>query len=85
MVADPKQGQAVAVGAAKIAPALRHWMGDALTRIKVPAKCAARLGQCFSTTVDAARVDDHQVVSAPGLIVGWGGVRSKLTQSGQAG
>jgi hypothetical protein len=70
MVADPRQGQPGAVGAAKIAHALRHWMGDALTTIKVPAKCAARLGQCFSTTVDAARVEPHQVVSVVCVCVG---------------
>lgn len=66
MVADPRQGSAGAVGAAKVADALRHRMGDALISIKVPAKCAARLGQCFSTTVDAARVDDKQMVSLSG-------------------
>lgn len=64
MIADPRQGKAGAVGADKIADALRHWMGDPMTTIQVPAKCAARLGQCFSTTVDAARVDwRRQVVS----------------------
>jgi hypothetical protein len=32
---------------------------------KVPAKCAARLGQCFSATVDGAEVQwqSQQVVS----------------------
>jgi len=71
MVADPRQGSAGAVGAHKVADALRHWMGDALSRIKVPAKCAARLGQCFSTTVDAARVDDKQMVSLSGSRTQW--------------
>jgi hypothetical protein len=46
-------------------------MGDAFTRIKVPAKCAARLGQCFSTTVDAARVDKQQLVSTMLVTGGW--------------
>jgi hypothetical protein len=39
-------------------------MGTAMREIKVPAKCAARLGQCFSSTVDAARVEQHQKVCA---------------------
>jgi hypothetical protein len=62
-VADPLQGQRGAVGAAALADALRHWMGDALQIEKVPAKCAARLGQCFSTTVDGAKIQQHQSVS----------------------
>jgi hypothetical protein len=62
MVADPRQGKRGAVGAGRIAEALRHWMGTAMREIKVPAKCAARLGQCFSTTVDAARVTRNQKV-----------------------
>jgi RNA-dependent RNA polymerase len=37
-------------------------MDDALDKIRIPAKCAARLGQCFSTTVDAARVEGRQLV-----------------------
>lgn len=63
-VADPLQGQPGAAGAAVLADALRHWMGDALDKEKVPAKCAARLGQCFSSTVDAEEVKQHQLVSA---------------------
>lgn len=63
MVADPKQGQPGAVGASKIATALRAWSGD-MSSIKVPAKWAARLGQCFSATVDAARLDDRTEVGA---------------------
>jgi hypothetical protein len=58
-VADPLQGQPGAAGADALADALRHWMGDALDTEKVPAKCAARLGQCFSTTVDGAEVQQH--------------------------
>lgn len=65
MVADPRQGQPGAAGGAAIAHALRHWMGDALDTIRIPAKCAARLGQCFSTTVDAARVEGRQLVNLP--------------------
>lgn len=56
MVADPLQGRPGAVGAAKIATALRAWSGD-MSNIRVPAKWAARLGQCFSSTLDAARVE----------------------------
>lgn len=33
--------------------------------IRIPAKCAARLGQCFSTTVDAARVEGRQLLRLP--------------------
>lgn len=65
MVADPRQGQPGAAGAPAIAHALRHWMGDALDTIRIPAKCAVRLGQCFSTTVDAARVEGRQLVKLP--------------------
>ncbi|KAF6265361.1 RNA dependent RNA polymerase-domain-containing protein [Scenedesmus sp. NREL 46B-D3] len=43
-----------------LAAALRYWMGDAMDTEKVPAKCAARLGQCFSATVDGAEVQQHQ-------------------------
>lgn len=63
MVADPLQGTARATGADRLAAALRRWMGDAMDTEKVPAKCAARLGQCFSNTVDGAVVQQHQVVS----------------------
>ncbi len=35
---------------------MRMWMGDFMTSIRVPAKCAARMGQCFSTTVQAGLV-----------------------------
>ena len=61
--ADPLQGHPGAAGAAVLADALRHWMGDALDTEKVPAKCAARLGQCFTATVDAAEVQQQQTVS----------------------
>jgi hypothetical protein len=63
-VADSLQGRSGAAGAAKLADALRRWMGDALQTEQVPTKCAARLGQCFSTTVDAAEVQQHQTVGA---------------------
>lgn len=62
MVADPHQSFANAAGAGVIADALRHWLGDAMETEHVPAKCAARLGQGFSATVDAAEVQSHQVV-----------------------
>lgn len=65
MVAGPRQGQPDAAGAPAIAHALCHWMGDALDTIRIPAKCAARLGQCFSTTVDAARVEGRQLLRLP--------------------
>jgi hypothetical protein len=48
---------------------------------RVPAKCAARMGQCFSTTVDAAAVGGKEHVSrllsllgqwGVGVGVGWG-------------
>lgn len=62
MVADPNQGTLISVGANKIADALRHWLGDAMSTELVPAKCAARLGQAFSTTVDATTMSEHEVV-----------------------
>lgn len=62
MVADPNQGLMISVGADRIADALRHWLGDAMTTELVPAKCAARLGQGFSTTVDATAMSEHEVV-----------------------
>jgi len=34
---------------------IRAWMGD-FSSIRIPAKFAARMGQCFSSTVDAASV-----------------------------
>jgi hypothetical protein len=66
MVADPLEGSPGAVGAEEIAAAMRCWMGDAMQTEKVPAECAARLGQCCSVTVDAAEVATHEVV---GLMV----------------
>lgn len=64
MVADPEQGQFWAAGSAVIAEALRHWLGDAMETEHVAAKCAARLGQAFSATIDAAGVQHHEVVSS---------------------
>ena len=69
MVADPNEGTAKEVGAEAIAHALRCWMGDAMQTEKVPAKCAARLGQCCSATVDAAEVATHEVVGWPEVLL----------------
>ena len=60
MVADPK-GSCKSEQGVKIAKAIRQWMGDAMQRIKVPAKCAARLGQCLSTTVGTSQVSAHEM------------------------
>eukprot|EP00878_Enallax_costatus_P004052 GHUV01004276.1.p1 GENE.GHUV01004276.1~~GHUV01004276.1.p1 ORF type:complete len:1186 (+),score=348.19 GHUV01004276.1:644-4201(+) len=61
MVADPQQGSVGAAGAAVIADALRHWLGNAMETEHVAAKCAARLGQAFSATIDAAEVQNHEL------------------------
>ena len=53
----------------RLAATMRGWMGDAMETQRVPAKCAARLGQCFSTTVDAAAVSGEEDVSTGGLAV----------------
>jgi RNA-dependent RNA polymerase len=33
---------------------MRSWMGDFMDTVKIPAKCAARMGQCFSSTVQTS-------------------------------
>ena len=60
MVADPngKEG-------GRIASEIRQWMGDAMDKIKIPAKCAARLGQCLSSTIETAQVTTHEVKGLP--------------------
>ncbi|KAF5829646.1 RNA dependent RNA polymerase-domain-containing protein [Dunaliella salina] len=40
----------------------KFWMGDIFKSIKVPAKAAARMGQCFSTTHKTVVVDDRDVI-----------------------
>ncbi|MEW5310764.1 MAG: hypothetical protein WDW38_002529 [Sanguina aurantia] len=46
---------------------MRSWMGDFMTGIKVPAKCAARMGQCFSTTVETVAVEHFEQVRFQGM------------------
>jgi hypothetical protein len=60
MVASPDEQRMSAVD---VAAAMCSWMGDAMQTELVPAKCAARLGQCFSTTQDAAHVGATEHVS----------------------
>lgn len=65
MVADPNQNlPLIEVGSEQIAASLRLWLGDAMETESVPAKCAARLGQGFTTTVDATTMALHEVVSS---------------------
>ncbi|MEW5307231.1 MAG: hypothetical protein WDW36_009639 [Sanguina aurantia] len=46
---------------------MRSWMGDSLTSIKIPAKCAARMGQCFSTTAPTVEVERWQQEEIPDI------------------
>jgi hypothetical protein len=43
---------------------IRTWMGDFMATIKIPAKCAARMGQCFSSTVQTSTLSlgEHRLI-----------------------
>ena len=45
---------------------IRNWMGD-FRQIKNVAKCAARLGQSFSSSRETFRVDEHEVEQIPDI------------------
>jgi RNA-dependent RNA polymerase len=43
---------------------IRTWMGDFMDTVKIPAKCAARMGQCFSSTVQTSTLSlgEHRLI-----------------------
>lgn len=48
------------------AASIREWMGDFLT-IRNVAKCAARMGQCFSSSTPTLEVQEHEVDQIPDI------------------
>ena len=47
------------------ADSLRAWMGDFMTTVKIPANCAARMGQCFSSTVQTSTLSRGEYRQVP--------------------
>ncbi|KAJ1551705.1 hypothetical protein HK096_003853 [Nowakowskiella sp. JEL0078] len=48
---------------------IRRWMGN-FSEIKIPAKFAARMGQCFTTTFSTMEIEKNSVKTIPDVVIG---------------